>query len=138
MPSLAAARLEAQGIADLEDYVAKEIENPARRALAEVHKQFSAWLKIQRLPMVPISAAIIYLYAHQVFVEPKANWKHEYRMQMLTMLAELRTVANKGYESDFRGNVTWRKAFLDPIFDTPEVRALETVDRDLGEESENR
>lgn len=135
---LVAADLEAQALRILEDYVANKIREDSTKApLRQVQESFCAWAKSQGLPIVPISANSIFQYAHHLFVDGKANWIHEYRLTMLKMLGKIRTVANGCYENDLRGNPRWRKAFLAPIFDTPEARALETVDRDLDSGSDD-
>lgn len=134
-----AKTLEAQGLRDLDEYVVKAImADPSRKPLRQVKETLCTWTRNRGLPVVPISATTVFLYAHNIFVGQKAVWKHELRMSLLNVLAELRSVANKAYENDFRGMIQYRKAFLDSILDTPEARALATVERDLDTDSDSR
>lgn len=118
--------------------MANEIRaKPSRTPLRQVKETLCVWTKNRGLPVVPIAATTVFLYAHNIFVGQKAIWKRELRMSMLEVLQELRSIANKVYENDFRGIPQYRNAFLDSMLDTPEARALLTVSRDLDTDSDD-
>lgn len=113
-------------------------ENPGRAPLRKAKQKFSSWIARHGLPPAPISRNTVYIYAHELFVLGDANWEQEHRLSTLKMLEELRANANKAYEQEFGGNSLYREAFLESILDTPEARALLTIDRDLAMDSDDK
>ena len=124
----------------MDNFVADEIRsNPGREPLRKVYVSLKTWISNNyNIPFTPISKTIIIIYAHEIFTVVGAVWKLEHRKTMLDMLESLRTCANKRYRRDLEGVAAYREAFLDSIYDCPEAKGLETVERELTAEENER
>lgn len=129
--------MERQALQTLDDFVNDEIKNnPGRQPLRKVYVSLKIWINNHQIPFVPITRNVLVCYAHEIFTSPGASWKLEHRKTMLDMLESLRMCANKPYGLALENIPKYREAFLNSVYDYPEAKALEMVDRDLTLDSD--
>lgn len=137
--SIAARELEGRALVELDRFVADEIKNnPARDPLRKVYESLKTWIANYQIPITPMPKNIIVSYAHEIFTAPGAGWKLDHRRTMLGMLESLRICANRPYKRDLHGVSAFREAFFTSVYEFPEAKALEAVDRDLTLDEDER